>query len=375
MNTKSRKRGFTLVELLVVIAIIGILIALLLPAIQAAREAARRANCLNNLKQIGLGYQNMDSARRRFPPACHVLKSSAGGVTAIDGQGGLGWSWAVDILPYMENKPLHDTLDIRNSWPLDATTVNCVASQTALATPVKEFSCPSFDGEKFVDPNTQAEYISNYKALGATHWESLEQACPTPAGTVAYSAIHPDGGCYPGSMFGTDGFSKDGTAHTAIVVETTELYFARWTCGPEMVLVGLPPLAYPAAGDIVGAGVADGGVTYDYARPVGFRAGGFWDKSQCTNNYTYLMWEYATTPYVGPMQLVAASAGTTADPPAIPLTSPPTAIQIGPDSDHSGVINHLLADGSVRSSAEDIDVAGYFFLITRAGGEPNCPLD
>ena len=62
MITGSRKRGFTLVELLVVIAIIGILIALLLPAIQAAREAARRAACLNNLKQIGLGFQNMESA-------------------------------------------------------------------------------------------------------------------------------------------------------------------------------------------------------------------------------------------------------------------------------------------------------------------------
>ncbi len=62
-----RSQGFTLVELLVVIAIIGILVGLLLPAVQAAREAARRMSCSNNMKQIGLGIQNYESAYRKFP--------------------------------------------------------------------------------------------------------------------------------------------------------------------------------------------------------------------------------------------------------------------------------------------------------------------
>jgi prepilin-type N-terminal cleavage/methylation domain-containing protein/prepilin-type processing-associated H-X9-DG protein len=90
---KSNDRGFTLVELLVVIAIIGVLVALLLPAIQSAREAARRAQCVNNLKQLGIAMQNYHDTRKTLP---------IGNVSCCWG------TWQMSILPFIEEQQLAD---------------------------------------------------------------------------------------------------------------------------------------------------------------------------------------------------------------------------------------------------------------------------
>lgn len=110
-----KRRGFTLVELLVVIAIIGILVALLLPAVQSARESGRRTQCVNHLKQIGLGFHNHHDVLLRYPTGGTVPWAwSAGspadykGYWVRDGFPYQGPSWLYQILPYIEQQNVKD---------------------------------------------------------------------------------------------------------------------------------------------------------------------------------------------------------------------------------------------------------------------------
>lgn len=135
----SASSGFTLVELLVVIAIIGILVALLLPAIQAAREAARRAQCTNNLKQIGVSLHNYESAHKTLPGGSSYLHPTLRG------------NWVTEILPYVEEQSvvgqLNLTLAMNQSPNVD------VVAKVVMAV----FICPS-------DPRSSAPIKRNIPA-------------------------------------------------------------------------------------------------------------------------------------------------------------------------------------------------------------------
>jgi prepilin-type N-terminal cleavage/methylation domain-containing protein len=129
----QRRAAFTLVELLVVIAIIGVLVALLLPAIQAAREAARRAQCVNNLKQIGLAMLNHHDARKEFPTGGTEPWHDQGDKNSLYGK---GYGWMVQILPYVEDQALQD---VSKGYGAGDKARDLVVRST----PVPIYNCPS----------------------------------------------------------------------------------------------------------------------------------------------------------------------------------------------------------------------------------------
>lgn len=143
----KRTYGFTLVELLVVIAIIGILVGLLLPAVQAAREAARRMQCSNNLKQLGLGCLNYESAHKKFPPnhiwgrpVTNLLPTGNGVPDLVNFE---CWGWHVLIMPVIEQNNMYDQLGVGQRSLMNYIATATPAQFALLQQDISVFRCPS----------------------------------------------------------------------------------------------------------------------------------------------------------------------------------------------------------------------------------------
>jgi len=179
--THSRRRGFTLIELLVVIAIIAVLIALLLPAVQSAREAARRSQCVNNLKQMGLALHNYHSAVGAFPMGNAVAAEDPGTTTTWG-----TFSAQAMMLPYLEQQAIYNSCNF--NWCVWYATGSQINS-TVWNTKVASFLCPS-------DSKAGQDHYNSYHGsfgTGGNPWSSDTNGIFCPENRAVTIAACEDG--------------------------------------------------------------------------------------------------------------------------------------------------------------------------------------
>lgn len=258
---RLRPTGFTLVELLVVIAIIGVLVALLLPAIQAAREAARRAQCQNNLKQIGLACLNYESAKNTLPYGNMLMWADAQARNPLPkgtGAPAFGSGWTLEIMPFSENQQLKSLYIQGADTAMTGTTQAAVQMKQLRETPVPAYACPSDYPMELTVPasgngfnNNVGFWPGSYRACAGRGdgyvtwylWESLPTGMGDPPGAPAGTGttagktlqdswrgpMHAVGGTLKGAV--DKGFAlqpealkaiTDGTSNTMLVAEQTD---------------------------------------------------------------------------------------------------------------------------------------------------------
>jgi prepilin-type N-terminal cleavage/methylation domain-containing protein/prepilin-type processing-associated H-X9-DG protein len=154
VKNKVRRDGMTLIEILVVVAIISVLIALLLPAVQSAREAARRAQCVNNLKQVGLALANYESTHSSFPLS-NALSGVGQGPAIVEN----GWSALARIAPYLEQTNVYNLVNFNIKY-------SNIQNSTVIGLKIAAFNCPT---EKDPTPANPVYGISNY-AVNVGDW-------------------------------------------------------------------------------------------------------------------------------------------------------------------------------------------------------------
>jgi prepilin-type N-terminal cleavage/methylation domain-containing protein/prepilin-type processing-associated H-X9-DG protein len=242
-------RGFTLIELLVVIAIIAVLIALLLPAVQAAREAARRAQCVNNLKQIGLGVHNYISTHGCFPLGCH--RQFGYETTASYTSGGS----FIALLPFLEQAPLFNAINTNmNIFGAANTTVDAIGLSTLWCPSDARVSVKVFMAGGSVDNADMTMAYSSYGGNAGTwfqlpRWSQAQpyfgQRLTQQNGPIIYvgyeSPLNISGSVYNGLNRGAVPLAAvtDGTSNTMMYSERAhgklndddELNWNWWSSG------------------------------------------------------------------------------------------------------------------------------------------------
>jgi prepilin-type N-terminal cleavage/methylation domain-containing protein/prepilin-type processing-associated H-X9-DG protein len=308
---RSRRSAFTLIELLVVISIIAVLIALLLPAVQAAREAARRAQCVNNLKQLGLAVHNYHDRVGALPGAELVWN-------------GTSFSALAHMLNGLEQTPLYNAINfsLPNGDP---------SNNTVMFTSLSSFICPS----DVADPHPQYGAQTNYMAdMGS--WIVWQAAAGPNAG------LPPPNGIFYGNSATRFADVTDGTSNTGFYSERILADFQLGVVAP-IADVFFSPAAPTTLDQAVQACQAVNIYSPSSAFPL------FMGAPWVNGQHVFL---HATPPNTRSCGFFTALRAV-----------------MPPSSRHGGGVNLLMGDGSVRFIKDSIDINTWRALGTRNGGE------